>query len=81
MAGTAGMQYRTFLTYNIIGGVTWGVIVPVLGYLLGGIEFVRTHIEIILIAVVAISVLPMAVNYLLSLKKSSSRQRAPSTEL
>ncbi|TSD45573.1 DedA family protein [Rhodococcus sp. KBS0724] len=73
MAGASGMPYRTFLTYNIIGGVAWGTIVPVLGYLLGGIDFVRAHIEIILIAVVVISILPMAVNYLLSLRKSSAR--------
>ncbi|NMM82925.1 hypothetical protein B2J88_00830 [Rhodococcus sp. SRB_17] len=71
LAGASGMPYRTFLTYNIIGGVLWGVTVPVLGYLLGGIDFVRAHIEIILIAVVVISVLPMAVNYLLSLRKPS----------
>lgn len=73
LAGASGMPYRTFLTYNIIGGVLWGVTVPVLGYLLGGIDFVRAHIEIILIAVVVISILPMAVNYILSLRQSSRR--------
>ena len=52
MAGTSRMPYRTFLTYNVIGGLAWGVLVPVLGYMLGGIEFVRAHIEIILITVV-----------------------------
>ncbi|WNF42779.1 DedA family protein [Rhodococcus sp. SG20037] len=68
MAGTSRMPYRTFLTYNVIGGVAWGVLVPVLGYMLGGIEFVRAHIEIILIAVVVVSILPIAVNYLRSLR-------------
>ncbi|MFD9682568.1 DedA family protein [Rhodococcus sp. NPDC059969] len=68
MAGTSRMPYRTFLTYNVIGGLAWGVLVPVLGYMLGGIEFVRAHIEIILIAVVVVSILPIAVNYLRSLR-------------
>lgn len=63
MAGASGMKYRTFTVYNIIGGLAWGVGVPVLGYLLGGIPFVRNHIEIILIAVVVLSVLPLAINY------------------
>lgn len=63
MAGASGMKYRTFLTYNIIGGIAWGVVVPVLGYLLGGIPFVRSHIEVILIGIVALSILPIAVNY------------------
>ena len=68
MAGTSRMPYRTFLTYNVIGGLAWGVLVPVLGYMLGGIEFVRAHIEIILIAVVVVTILPIAVNYLRSLR-------------
>nr|WP_322000375.1 DedA family protein [Rhodococcus qingshengii] len=68
MAGTSRMPYRTFLTYNVIGGLAWGVLVPVLGYMLGGIEFVRAHIEIILITVVVVSILPIAVNYLRSLR-------------
>ncbi|MDJ0394225.1 VTT domain-containing protein [Rhodococcus sp. G-MC3] len=66
MAGASGMKYRTFLTYNIIGGIAWGVVVPVLGYLLGGIPFVRSHIEVILIGIVALSILPIAVNYVRS---------------
>ena len=64
MAGASGMKYRTFLLYNVIGALAWGVGVPLLGYLLGGIPFVRNHIEIIVIAVVVLSVLPIAVNYL-----------------
>ncbi|ABG94940.1 conserved hypothetical protein [Rhodococcus jostii RHA1] len=62
MAGASGMRYRTFAVYNVIGGVAWGVGVPVLGYLLGGIAFVRGHIEVILIAVVLVSILPLVVN-------------------
>ncbi|WP_032374045.1 DedA family protein [Rhodococcoides fascians] len=73
MAGASGMKYRTFLVYNIIGALAWGVGVPILGYLLGGIPFVRNHIEIILIAVVALSILPLAVNYL----RSRLRGHAP----
>ncbi|MCJ0902953.1 hypothetical protein [Rhodococcus sp. ARC_M6] len=75
------MPYRNFLTYNVIGGAIWGVTVPVLGYLLGGIDFVRAHIEIILIAVVVISILPMAVNYILSLRQSPKRAPAAGSML
>ncbi|MBT2268055.1 DedA family protein [Rhodococcus erythropolis] len=71
MAGTSRMPYRTFLTYNVIGGLAWGVLVPALGYMLGGIEFVRAHIEIILITVVVVSVVPVALNYLRSLRESN----------
>ncbi len=59
MAGTSRMQYRVFVTYNVIGGVLWGVGVTALGYFLGGIQFVKDNIEPILIAIVLISVLPV----------------------
>jgi membrane-associated protein len=62
MAGASGMRYRTFAVYNVVGGIAWGVGVPVLGYLLGGIAFVRGHIEVILIAVVLVSILPLLIN-------------------
>ena len=75
MAGASGMKYRTFLVYNIIGALAWGAGVPMLGYLLGGIPFVRNHIEIILIAVVVLSILPLAINYL----RSRFRGHAPGT--
>ena len=71
MAGASSMKYRTFLVYNIIGALAWGVGVPILGFLLGGIPFVRNHIEIILIAVVVLSIVPIAVNYLRSRSRTS----------
>jgi membrane protein DedA with SNARE-associated domain len=35
LSGTAHMRYRTFLAYNALGGVTWGVAVVLIGYLAG----------------------------------------------
>ncbi len=64
VAGVSRMNYRTFVTYNIIGGVLWGTGVTVLGYFLGQVPFVKTNIEFILIAIVGISVLPIAVELL-----------------
>lgn len=59
MAGTSRMRYRVFVTYNVIGGLLWGVGVPTIGYFLGGIQFVEDNIEPILIGIVLISVLPV----------------------
>ncbi len=60
VAGVSKMHYRTFVTYNVIGGVLWGAGVVLLGYLLGGIAFVANNVEAIILAIVAISVLPIA---------------------
>jgi membrane-associated protein len=59
MAGASRMNYRTFVTYNVIGGVAWGVGVTTLGYFLGQIEFVRANIEFIIVAIVLVSFIPI----------------------
>jgi membrane-associated protein len=55
------MDYRTFLTFDIIGGILWGAGVVTLGYFLGQIDFVADHIELILIGVVLVSVTPVII--------------------
>ena len=64
VAGVSKMRYRTFVTYNIIGGILWGAGVVLLGYFLGQIEFVADNIEPIILLIVAISVLPIALEVL-----------------
>jgi membrane-associated protein len=64
IAGVGKMNYRTYTTYSVIGGVLWGVGVTVLGYLLGGVAFVRNNIELMLIGIVVLSVLPIVVELL-----------------
>lgn len=64
VAGIGTMKYRTFVMYNIIGGLLWGVGVTTLGYYLGEISAVRNNIEIAIVAIVVISVLPMLIELL-----------------
>lgn len=58
VAGMAKMSYRTFIAYNVIGGVIWGAGVVGLGAMLGEIAFVRNNIEAIFLGIVALSVVP-----------------------
>ncbi|GGY58555.1 MULTISPECIES: DedA family protein [Streptomyces] len=74
VAGAGRMQYRTFLTYNVIGGVAWGTGVTLAGYWLGQIEFIRTNVEPILVLIVVVSVVPIAVEYLRERRK---KKQAP----
>jgi membrane-associated protein len=59
MAGVASMRYTTFLKFNIIGGVAWGVGLTLLGYYLGQVKFVAANLEAVLVGIVALSVLPI----------------------
>lgn len=66
LAGASGMRYRTFTTYNVVGDLLWGAGVTLLGHTLGQVPFVRMHIELILIGIVAVSVAPAVVSVLRS---------------
>ena len=59
VAGVGKMRYRTFVTFNVIGALLWAVGVTTLGYFLGEIELVKDNIEIAIIAIVAVSLLPI----------------------
>ncbi|MET9990928.1 VTT domain-containing protein [Streptomyces mutabilis] len=77
VAGAGRMQYRTFLTYNVIGGIAWGTGVTLAGYWLGQIEFIRTNVEPILVLIVVLSVVPIAIEYLRERKK---KKQAPAVQ-
>ena len=64
VAGVSRMHYRTFVVYNVLGGVLWGAGVVLLGYFLGGIAFVADNVEPIILGIVAMSVLPIVVEVL-----------------
>ncbi|MEU7639141.1 DedA family protein [Streptomyces sp. NPDC039016] len=64
IAGVSGMQYRSFILFNVIGGTLWGAGVTLLGAALGNVAFVHKNIEMILVAIVLISVVPVAIEFL-----------------
>jgi membrane-associated protein len=59
VAGMADMNYRYFLTYNVIGGFGWTVGLTFLGYFLGSIiPDVDKYLLPIVLAIIVISLLP-----------------------
>ncbi|MFC0846981.1 DedA family protein [Streptomyces noboritoensis] len=70
IAGVSRMNYRSFITYNVIGGTLWGAGVTLLGAALGNVEFVHKNIELMLVAIVLVSVVPIAIEFLRARSKS-----------
>jgi membrane-associated protein len=64
VAGVGNMRYRTFVMFNCIGGLFWGAGLTTLGYFLGERKFVKDNIEIAVLVVVALSLLPVAIEVL-----------------
>ncbi len=60
VAGVGAMSYPKFITYNVVGAVLWvGLFVPA-GYFFGNIPTVRENFTLVILAIVALSVLPIA---------------------
>lgn len=58
LAGVSAMRYRVFLTYNVVGGILWGAGITALGYFLGNVEFVKNHLQTVILLIVFVSILP-----------------------
>ena len=65
LAGVGNMRYRTFLSYNAIGGFLWGIGMPLLGYFLGSIiPNPDRYLIPIVIVIIILSFLPPIVHVL-----------------
>lgn len=64
MAGVGSMSYRTFVTYNVAGGLLWGAGLTLLGWALGGVDVVRENVEVAVVGIVALSLLPPSLELL-----------------
>jgi membrane-associated protein len=60
-SGLGKMRYKTFLPYDIFGGILWVTSISLAGYFLGLIPFVENNLEKIILGIVFVSVLPMII--------------------
>ena len=61
VAGVSQMHYSFFLRWNVIGGIVWVGLFTALGYFFGNIPFVQRNFELVIVAIVFISVIPAVV--------------------
>jgi membrane-associated protein len=74
VAGVGDMSSRAFATFNVVGGLLWVVSVTLLGYALGkNIPHAEDHLLVIEGVVIALSLVPVALEVLRSRRSASSR--------
>ena len=74
VAGVGNMPSRAFVTFNVVGGLLWVVSVTLLGYALGkNIPHAEDHLVVIEGVVIALSLVPVALEVLRSRRSASSR--------
>ena len=74
LAGVGTMRYRRFLTYNVAGGIAWVASMTWAGYLLGHtVPDISKHIHLLVIAIIVLSVIPIAIEIYRERRKTSTR--------
>ncbi|MGZ4958054.1 MAG: DedA family protein [Methylomonas sp.] len=73
VAGIGRMPYAYFITYNIVGGIAWVLICCLAGYFFGNIPLVKKNFELVILAIVVISILPIVFEVWKARKPASSR--------
>lgn len=74
VAGMAGMRWRTFFPYSVLGGTGWVVVCVFAGYFFGNLEFIKGHFELVLLTVITVSLLPSLAR---RLRRSPSSKSLP----
>lgn len=64
ISGASKMHYKTFVCYNIVGGILWTGLFTLIGYFFGNIPIVKEHFSLIVIAIILVSVVPIFIVYL-----------------
>jgi membrane-associated protein len=74
VAGIGAMSYGHFITYNVVGGILWVGIFLFLGYFFGNLPFVQDNFSVVVIAIILISVLPMAYEFIKERRRAARSQ-------
>ncbi len=63
-AGVGEMNYKKFFAFDVLGGALWIGSLTTAGYLLGEVEFIRKHIDLVCLGIIGLSVLPIIITFL-----------------
>ena len=69
VAGIGRMSYGHFISYNIFGGIVWAALFTFGGYFFGNIPLVQNNFSLVVVAIILISMVPVAIEFLKSRRK------------
>jgi len=64
VAGVGSMTYRKYITYCIAGAIVWVTLLTISGYMFGNIDWVKKNFELVVFAIIGISLLPIAFEFI-----------------
>ena len=69
VAGVSKMHYGTFIKYNIVGGTIWAIGITLAGYFLGTIPVIKNNFEVVVLAIIVFSLIPIIVEFIKEKRK------------
>lgn len=76
LAGVGNMHFGRFTIFNAVGGILWVSIFCLLGYFFGGIPFIQDNFELVIIAILVISLIPTISGLIKARLNSSKKKRS-----
>lgn len=77
VAGIGKMNYSRFFVYNCVGALAWVAGCLWSGYYFGQVEWVKSNFEVVVLAIIFISILPMAIEFVLAWRQSAAAHSDP----
>jgi membrane-associated protein len=75
VAGIGQMGYRRFATFNVVGGIAWVVGFTLAGFWFGNQPFVKKNFSVVILAIIAISLIPVVVEFVRARRASKAEAR------
>lgn len=70
VAGMAGMEWKRFFPWSILGGLGWVVGCTMAGYFFGNIPFIKQHFELVILTIITVSAMPVVLEYIKSKREA-----------
>jgi len=74
VAGGGSMTYGHFIAYNVVGGLLWVATFTFLGYFFGNLPFVKKNFELVIFAIIFLSLLPPVIEYFKARKEKQTQE-------
>lgn len=73
VAGLGKMQYRQFALFNVIGAIIWISLFLSLGFFFGHLPQVKANFQLVILAIIVISVLPIVFEFVKARRGTESK--------
>lgn len=77
VAGIGKMPYSRFLTFNVVGALAWVIICTVAGFAFGQMAVVKKNFELVILAIIFVSILPILIEAIRSRKGEPKDPKVP----